>query len=76
MSKKSPTNNLLPTILVVLTIGFVGCQNQAARTTFTQTTTEVNENLPQVVATTSVLCDMFDFSKCKPPILQTKTGRS
>jgi manganese/iron transport system substrate-binding protein len=58
MSKKSPTNNLLPTILVVLTIGFVGCQNQAARTTFTQTTTEVNENLPQVVATTSVLCDL------------------
>ncbi|MBD2413257.1 metal ABC transporter substrate-binding protein [Nostoc calcicola FACHB-389] len=58
MSKKSPRNNLLRGILVGLTIGFVGCQNQAARTTFTQTTTQVNENLPQVVATTSVLCDL------------------
>ncbi|MBX9254020.1 zinc ABC transporter substrate-binding protein [Desmonostoc muscorum CCALA 125] len=58
MSKKSPKNNLLRAILVVLTVGFVGCQNQAARTTFTQTTAEVNENLPQVVATTSVLCDL------------------
>ncbi|MEH2059114.1 MAG: zinc ABC transporter substrate-binding protein [Nostoc sp.] len=58
MSKKSPLNNFFPAILVVLTIGFVGCGNQAARTTFTQTSTQVNENLPQVVATTSVLCDL------------------
>ncbi|WP_392530630.1 metal ABC transporter solute-binding protein, Zn/Mn family [Nostoc sp. C117] len=58
MSKKSPTNNLFRAILVGLTIGFVGCQNQTVRTTFTQTNTEVNENLPKVVATTSVLCDL------------------
>jgi manganese/iron transport system substrate-binding protein len=58
MSKKSPLNNLFQAILVALTIGFVGCGNQAARTTFTQTSTQVNENLPQVVATTSVLCDL------------------
>ncbi|MBN3963097.1 zinc ABC transporter substrate-binding protein [Nostoc sp. NMS8] len=58
MSKKSPLNNFFPAILVALTIGFVGCGNQAARTAFTQTTTQVDENLPQVVATTSVLCDL------------------
>ncbi|MEH1900844.1 metal ABC transporter solute-binding protein, Zn/Mn family [Nostoc sp.] len=58
MSKKLPSNNSFRAILVALTIGFVGCGNQAARTTFTQTSTQVNENLPQVVATTSVLCDL------------------
>ncbi len=58
MSKKPPLHNFFPAILVALTIGFVGCANQAARTTFTETTTQVNENLPQVVATTSVLCDL------------------
>ncbi|MEH1906360.1 metal ABC transporter solute-binding protein, Zn/Mn family [Nostoc sp.] len=58
MSKKLPSNNSFRAILVALTIGFVGCGNQAARTAFTQTTTQVNENLPQVVATTSVLCDL------------------
>ena len=58
MSKKLPSTNSFRAILVALTIGFVGCGNQTARTAFTQTTTQVNENLPQVVATTSVLCDL------------------
>ncbi|WP_375498377.1 metal ABC transporter solute-binding protein, Zn/Mn family [uncultured Nostoc sp.] len=58
MSKKLPSTNSFRTILVALTIGFVGCGNQTARTAFTQTTTQVNENLPRVVATTSVLCDL------------------
>ncbi|MEH2240952.1 metal ABC transporter solute-binding protein, Zn/Mn family [Nostoc sp.] len=58
MSKKLPSTNLFRAILVALTIGFVGCGNQAARTAFTETSTQVNENLPQVVATTSVLCDL------------------
>ncbi|MHC5597758.1 MAG: metal ABC transporter solute-binding protein, Zn/Mn family [Nostoc sp.] len=58
MSKKLPSTNSFRAILFALTIGFVGCGNQAARTAFTQTTTQVNENLPQVVATTSVLCDL------------------
>ncbi|MEH2194313.1 MAG: zinc ABC transporter substrate-binding protein [Nostoc sp.] len=58
MSKKLPSTNLFRVIFVALTIGFVGCGNQAARTTFTETTTQVNENLPKVVATTSVLCDL------------------
>ncbi|MBW4427704.1 MAG: zinc ABC transporter substrate-binding protein [Nostoc desertorum CM1-VF14] len=58
MSKKLPSTNCLRTIFIALTIGFVGCGTQAARTTFTQTSAQVNENLPQVVATTSVLCDL------------------
>ena len=58
MSKKLPSINLFRAILIALTIGFVGCGNQSARTAFTQTTTQVNENLPRVVATTSVLCDL------------------
>jgi manganese/iron transport system substrate-binding protein len=58
MSKKLPLTNSFRAIFVALTIGFIGCGNQTARTAFTQTTTQVNENLPQVVATTSVLCDL------------------
>ncbi|MEH2436278.1 MAG: zinc ABC transporter substrate-binding protein [Nostoc sp.] len=58
MSKKLPSTNSFRAILVALTIGFVGCGNQTARTAFTQTTTQVDENLPRVVATTSVLCDL------------------
>ncbi|MFN6565658.1 metal ABC transporter solute-binding protein, Zn/Mn family [Dendronalium sp. ChiSLP03b] len=58
MSKKLPSNNSLQAGLVALTIGFAGCGNQAVSTSFTQTTS-INENLPQVVATTSVLCDLI-----------------
>ncbi len=55
---KNPLSNSLRAALVALTIGFSGCGNQAASTSFTQTTTKVNDNLPQVVATTNVLCDL------------------
>lgn len=58
MSKKSPSNNSLQTSLIALAIGFAGCGNPAISTSFTETTT-INENLPQVVATTSVLCDLI-----------------
>ncbi|MBE9054014.1 zinc ABC transporter substrate-binding protein [Nostocales cyanobacterium LEGE 11386] len=58
MLKKLPSNNSLRAIFIVLTMGFFGCGNQAASTSFTQTTTRIDENLPQVVATTSVLCDL------------------
>lgn len=53
-------NNFLRATLFALTIGFVGCGNQVVNTSFTQATqpTKVNRNLPQVVATTSVLCDL------------------
>lgn len=58
MSKKVPSSNFLRSALVVLMMGFVGCQNQAASTSYTKSNTTVNDNLPQVVATTSVLCDL------------------
>ena len=58
MLKKILLNNSLRATLVFFTIGFIGCANQAASTSFTQTTTRIDENLPRVVATTSVLCDL------------------
>ncbi|TVP64841.1 MAG: metal ABC transporter substrate-binding protein [Nodularia sp. (in: Bacteria)] len=58
MLKKIPSNNSFRATLVVFTIGFIGCGNQAASTSFTQTTTRIDENLPRVVVTTSVLCDL------------------
>jgi ABC-type Zn uptake system ZnuABC Zn-binding protein ZnuA len=51
-------NNVLPSILVVLTIGFLGCANQKPTTSFTQPSTTIEENLPRVVATTTILCDL------------------
>ncbi|BAZ48693.1 periplasmic solute binding protein [Nostoc sp. NIES-4103] len=58
MSKNLLLNHSLRASLVALTIGFVGCGNQAASTSFNQSAS-INENLPKVVATTSVLCDLI-----------------
>lgn len=61
LSRKSNnllTNNLLTSILVVLTIGFLGCANQKPTTSFTQPSSRIEENLPRVVATTTILCDL------------------
>ncbi|MBH8571783.1 zinc ABC transporter substrate-binding protein [Nostocaceae cyanobacterium CENA369] len=58
MSKKLPSNNSLRASLIALTIGFAGCGSQVISTSFSQTAS-INENLPQVVATTSVLCDLI-----------------
>ncbi|MBH8564188.1 zinc ABC transporter substrate-binding protein [Nostoc sp. CENA67] len=58
MSKRLLLNYSLRASLVALTIGFVGCGNQAASTSFNQSAS-INENLPKVVATTSVLCDLI-----------------
>ena len=52
------SNNVLSGILVVLTIGFLGCRNQTVTTSFTQPSTTIEENLPRVVATTTILCDL------------------
>ena len=57
MSQKLPSNNSLRVVFIALTIGFFGCENQVASTSLTQTTA-IKDNLPQVVATTSVLCDL------------------
>ena len=61
MSEKLPLNPTLRTVLVALTIGFVGCNNAGNLANTSYTTTEaagLNNNLPRVVATTSVLCDL------------------
>jgi manganese/iron transport system substrate-binding protein len=57
MVKKALSINYLYISLVALTMVVFGCRNQAANTSYTQTT-RVNTNLPKVVATTSVLCDL------------------
>ncbi|WP_414526733.1 metal ABC transporter solute-binding protein, Zn/Mn family [Nodularia chucula] len=53
-----PLNNSLRAILTVFTITFIGCENQVASTSFMQTTPSIDETLPRVIATTSVLCDL------------------
>ncbi|MBD2354567.1 zinc ABC transporter substrate-binding protein [Tolypothrix sp. FACHB-123] len=58
MLRKLLNINCLPAVIFTLTIGVVGCGTQATSTSFTQTTTRVNYNLPRVVATTSILCDL------------------
>ncbi|MEA5526189.1 metal ABC transporter solute-binding protein, Zn/Mn family [Nodularia spumigena] len=58
MLKKLLSNNSLRATLAVFTITFFGCGNQAASTSFTQTTTRIDETLPRVVATTTVICDL------------------
>ncbi|MDH6086942.1 metal ABC transporter solute-binding protein, Zn/Mn family [Umezakia ovalisporum] len=58
MLKKTPSNNSLRAGLIVLTIGFIGCGNQGATNSFTQTNIRIDENLPRVVATTSIICDL------------------
>ncbi|QLE59380.1 metal ABC transporter substrate-binding protein [Nostoc sp. TCL26-01] len=55
---KLPSNNSLQIILIIFMLGFLGCKNQPTNKSFTQTSSIVNENLPQVVATTSILCDL------------------
>ncbi len=57
MSKKTHANIFFSAAILALSIGFVGCGNQAAKTSFIQTQ-RLNVNLPQVVATTSILCDL------------------
>ncbi|MBR8840039.1 MAG: zinc ABC transporter substrate-binding protein [Stigonema ocellatum SAG 48.90 = DSM 106950] len=61
MSKKIPLNPTLRTALVAFTIGLVGCNNAINLGNTSYTTTSdggLNNNLPRVVATTSVLCDL------------------
>ncbi|MBD2494767.1 metal ABC transporter solute-binding protein, Zn/Mn family [Nostoc sp. FACHB-280] len=58
MLNKLLFNTLLRSACVTVLIVLVGCTRQATKTTFTQTTT-ADENLPKVVATTSILCDLI-----------------
>ncbi len=61
MSKKLPLTPTLRAAFVALSIGFVGCHNAGnlIKTSYMTTTSAgSNNNLPRVVATTSVLCDL------------------
>ncbi|BCL36165.1 metal ABC transporter solute-binding protein, Zn/Mn family [Nostoc sp. MS1] len=58
ISISSPTSLYLKVILFILISGFFGCRNQTTTTSITQATNVVDQNLPKVVATTSVLCDL------------------
>ncbi|HLP90943.1 MAG TPA: zinc ABC transporter substrate-binding protein [Nostocaceae cyanobacterium] len=59
-TKKISLNKFFRTTLLVLTYGILGCTNQTINTAYNQTTTikKIDPNLPQVVATTSVICDL------------------
>ncbi|MDM9384759.1 zinc ABC transporter substrate-binding protein [Chlorogloeopsis sp. ULAP01] len=63
MSKTLQHNQLLRLIFITLTAGCVGCSNVSnllnTSSTTTVTSDELNSNLPRVVATTSVLCDLI-----------------
>jgi manganese/iron transport system substrate-binding protein len=60
MSTQLALISKLRTVLIAFTVGLVGCNNTAnpANTAYKTTSTGVNNNLPRVVATTSVLCDL------------------
>jgi manganese/iron transport system substrate-binding protein len=57
MLKKILTTNYLHITVFIGSIVFWGCSNPVVNTSFTQTT-RITTNLPKVVATTSVLCDL------------------
>ena len=61
LSQKLLSNNCLRVVFIALSIGFFGCSNQGDRVNNSSTTIKnaaLNNNLPRVVATTSVLCDL------------------
>lgn len=63
MLEKLPINKVLPIFFPFLTLFIYGCNNfnnsnRTSSYTTTVTTTTVKKDLPQVVATTSVLCDL------------------
>lgn len=60
MAKKILCRNLLNMAFLVISMGFFGCRNPDTNTTYIQynQTRRINRNLPQVVVTTSVLCDL------------------
>ncbi|MEB3214970.1 MAG: zinc ABC transporter substrate-binding protein [Nostocales cyanobacterium 94392] len=63
MLEKLLYNKILRIILIIFSVSFYGCNNSDNSTntssyTTTVTNTTVQKNLPQVVATTSVLCDL------------------
>ncbi|BAY85038.1 periplasmic solute binding protein [Calothrix parasitica NIES-267] len=63
MLEKLPLNKALRILLIFFSVSIYGCNNSDANkitayTTTVTTTTKVQEDLPKVVATTSILCDL------------------
>lgn len=62
MSRRRLSSITLGITLISLGFGLFGCNNNRSKVKHTSTTTvnttNINENLPQVVATTSIICDL------------------
>lgn len=58
MNKRGLLCFQLPPVILFMTSTLVGCQNTSTSTSYVTTIPKVNENLPLVVVTTSVLCDL------------------
>lgn len=63
MLEKIIQNKFLKIAIVIIAMGFFGCNHQNVNTKYIQynqnnQTLKINKNLPQVLATTSVLCDL------------------
>ena len=58
MSAKKLSTYLLKTTILGLMVGLSGCGNKPINTTYNTTNKNINNNLPFVVATNSVICDL------------------
>lgn len=58
MLEKRLSTHLLKTIILGLMVGLFGCENKTINNTYNTTNSNINQNLPLVVATNSVICDL------------------
>ncbi len=58
MLEKKLSTHLLKTTILGLMLGLFGCGNKTINTTYNTTNRNINNNLPLVVATNSVICDL------------------
>lgn len=58
MLEKRLSIHLLKTIILGLMVGLFGCENKTINNTYNTTNSNINQNLPLVVATNSVICDL------------------
>ncbi|MFN6393728.1 MAG: metal ABC transporter solute-binding protein, Zn/Mn family, partial [Aphanizomenon sp.] len=58
MLEKRLSTHLLKTIILGLMVGLFGCENKTINNTYNTTNGNINQNLPLVVATNSVICDL------------------
>ncbi|MTJ06312.1 metal ABC transporter substrate-binding protein [Anabaena sp. UHCC 0204] len=58
MLEKKLSTHLLKTTILGLVVSLFGCGNQTIRTTYNSRNLTINHNLPSVVATNSIICDL------------------